>query len=100
LLEVFGAVRTENHDQIEAKTTMTGDQPTPTFGGQDGTENSTNAQASFCDYDREMGQKMIPPHCHIQAQIVPGEQLTTLTPPKSAQESNPERTKQTGNSRK
>jgi hypothetical protein len=77
-----------------------GDQSTLTFEGQDETENSTNEQASFGDYDREMGQETIPPHCQIQARPVLGEQPKTLTPPKSAQESNPERTKQTGNSRK
>jgi hypothetical protein len=58
---VSTAQTTENHDQIEAKTMLTGDQSTPTFGEQDGTENSTNAQASFGDYDREMGQETIPP---------------------------------------
>ncbi len=97
---VSTAQTTENHDQIEAKTTIKGDQSTLTFGGQDWTENSTNAQASFGDYDREMGQETIPPHCQIQARTVPGEQPKTVTPPKSAQESNPERTKQTENSRK
>jgi len=90
----------ENHDHTEEKTTIMEDQPTLTFGGQDETEDSTNAQASFGDYDREMGQETIPPHCQIQARPVLGEQPKTLTPPKSAQESNQERTKQTGNSRK
>ncbi len=60
---VSTAQTTENHDQTEAKTTIMGDQSTLTFGGQDGTENSTNAQASFGDYDREIGQATIPPHC-------------------------------------
>ncbi len=40
---VSTAQTTENHDQIEAKTTMTGDQSTPTVGEQDGTKNSNNA---------------------------------------------------------
>ncbi len=97
---VSTAQTTENHDQTEAKTIMTGDQSTPTFGEQDGTENSTNAQASFGNYDREMDQETIPPHCQIQTRTVPCEQPKTLMPSKSAQDGNPERTKQTGSSRK
>jgi hypothetical protein len=57
---VSTAQTTENHDQTEAKTTITRDRSTLNFGGQDGTENSTNAQASFGDYDREIGQETIP----------------------------------------
>ncbi len=90
---VSTAQTTENHDQTEEKTSIMGDQSTRTFGGQDETENSTSTQASFGNYDREMGQEKIPPHCRIQARLVPGEQPKTLPPPKSAQESNPERTK-------
>jgi hypothetical protein len=97
---VSTAQTTENHEQTEAKTTIMGDQSTLTFGGQDGTENSTNAQASFGDHDREIGQETIPPHCQIQGPPVPCEPPKTLTPPESEQGSNPERTKQTGNSRK
>jgi hypothetical protein len=97
---VSTAQTTENHDQTEVKTTITGDQQTLTFGGEDGTENSTNAQASFGDYEREISQETNPPHCQIQALPVPGEQPKTLTPPKSDQESNPQNTKQTKNSRK
>jgi hypothetical protein len=41
-----------------------------------------------------------PPHRQIQALPIPVEQPKNLTPPKSAQESNPESTKQTKNSRK
>ena len=62
---VSTAQTTEKHDQIEAKTTIKGDQSTLTFGGQDETENSTNEQASFGDHDSEMGQETIPPHCQI-----------------------------------
>ncbi len=58
---VSTAQTTENHDQTEAKTTITGDQSTFTFGGQDGTENSTNAQASFGDYEKETSQETNPP---------------------------------------
>ena len=97
---VSTAQTTENHDQTKEKNTIMGDQSTLTFEGQAKTEKSTNEQASFGDYDSEMGQESIPPHCQIQARPVPGVQPKTLTPPKSAQESNPERTKQTGNSRK
>jgi len=97
---VSTAQTTENHDQPEEKTTIMGDQSTLTFKGQDETEDSTNAHASFGDYDREMGQETSPPHCQLQTRPVLGEQPKTLTPPKSAQESNPERTKQTGNSKK
>jgi hypothetical protein len=61
------AQTTENHDQTEAKTTIAGDQSTLTFGGQDETEKSINAQTSFGDYDREIGQETILPHCQIQA---------------------------------
>jgi hypothetical protein len=57
---VSTAQTTENHDQTEEKTTIMGDQSTLTFGGQDETENSINVQASFGDYDREMGQEKIP----------------------------------------
>ncbi len=79
---VSTAQTTENHDQTEAKTTIRGDQSTLTFGGQDGTEKSTNAQASFDDYDdREIDQETIPPHCQIQAPPIPGEQSKTLTLP-------------------
>jgi hypothetical protein len=94
------AQTTDNHDQTEAKTTISGYQPSLTFGGPDGTEKSTNAQAFFGDYDREIGQETIPSHSQIQAPPVPGEQPKTLTPPESEQGSNQERTKQTGNSRK
>ncbi len=90
----------ENHDQTDEKTTIMADQSTLTFEGQNAIENSTNEQASFGDYDSEMGQETIPPHCQTQARPVLDEQPKTLTPPKSAQESNPESTKQTGNSRK
>ena len=77
-----------------------GEQSTLTFGGQDGTEKSTDAQASFGDYERKISQQTNPLHCQIQALPIPGEQPKTLTPPKSDQESNPESTKQTKNSRK
>jgi hypothetical protein len=97
---VSTAQTTENHDQTETKPTIMGDQSTLTFGGQDGTENSTNVQASFGNYDRKIGQETIPSHCQIQAPPVPGEQPKTLTPPESEQGSNQERTKQTGNPRK
>jgi hypothetical protein len=60
----------------------------------------TNTQASFWDYDREIGQETTTPHCQIQAPLVPGEQPRILTPPESEQESNPESAKQTKNSRK
>ncbi len=76
------------------------DHSTLTFEGQDETEKLTNTQASFGDFDREMGQETIPPHCQIQTRPVLDEQPKTLMPPKSAQQSNPETTKQTGNSRK
>jgi hypothetical protein len=92
---VSTAQTTENHHQTEAKITISGDKSTLTFEGQDGTENSTNAQASFGDYDRENGKETIPSHCQNQAPPAPGEQPRTLTPPGSEQESNPESTKQT-----
>ncbi len=60
---IFTAQTIENHDQIEAKITIAGDKSTPTFEGQDEAENSTNAQVSFSDYDRDNGKETIPPHC-------------------------------------
>jgi hypothetical protein len=97
---VSTAQTSKNKDQNNAKITNAEDKSTLTFEGQDETENSTNAQASFGDNDRENGEETIPHHCQHLAPPAPREQPKTLTPYGSEQESNPKGKKQTKNSRK